>query len=260
MKITWSLNKFTIHSVTRQCVADILEEIFAEYNVESCFINEIDNCFSPLNMTLCATCVRGGIEKKYIIRINNANITDIVREIFACLLYGRLGVSPQVIYSNNISNNLGIIVMEYVNNDPTRFELEHINDNLICKLAALFKKIHIPVHHRKRELQKIHLHNPVYDFVIRKSYELIADHPHLNWLNQVLYYADFLQKVMAPYSRLFLTHNDIHPANMLFDNTTETLYAIDWESSAIGDPLFDLATASVFLRLNKFRYQKNNIL
>jgi thiamine kinase-like enzyme len=48
-----------------------------------------------------------------------------------------------------------------------------------------------------------------------------------------------LRRLSADPSRLCLCHNDLNSTNIL---DTGSLYLIDWEYAAIGDPYFDLAT------------------
>jgi thiamine kinase-like enzyme len=47
---------------------------------------------------------------------------------------------------------------------------------------------------------------------------------------------------------LVLSHNDVNPSNLAFDG--ERLFLLDWDTSGLNDPLYDLATASVFLRMD----------
>lgn len=46
---------------------------------------------------------------------------------------------------------------------------------------------------------------------------------------------------------LVLSHNDVNPTNLAFDG--ERLFLLDWDASGTNDPLYDLATVSVFLRM-----------
>lgn len=46
-----------------------------------------------------------------------------------------------------------------------------------------------------------------------------------------------------------LSHNDVHPANMVFDG--ERLLLLDWDAAGANDPCFDLAAVSVFLRMDE---------
>src|SRR5262249_20261776 len=52
-----------------------------------------------------------------------------------------------------------------------------------------------------------------------------------------------------PASReVVLSHNDVNPTNLIYDG--ERLLLLDWQTSGINDPLYDLATISVFLRMD----------
>jgi thiamine kinase-like enzyme len=46
---------------------------------------------------------------------------------------------------------------------------------------------------------------------------------------------------------LVLSHNDVNPTNLAFDG--ERLFLLDWDTSGQNDPFYDLATISVFLRM-----------
>jgi aminoglycoside phosphotransferase (APT) family kinase protein len=47
---------------------------------------------------------------------------------------------------------------------------------------------------------------------------------------------------------LVLSHNDVNPTNLVYDG--ENLLVLDWEVAGANDPLYDLATISVFLRMD----------
>jgi thiamine kinase-like enzyme len=49
-------------------------------------------------------------------------------------------------------------------------------------------------------------------------------------------------------SRLVFCHNDVNPSNIRFDG--ERTILLDWETSGAGDPYYDLASASVFFRMD----------
>ena len=50
--------------------------------------------------------------------------------------------------------------------------------------------------------------------------------------------------VLNPHRRLKLVHHDLNPNNVLNDGSR--LWLIDWELTGMGDPWYDLATASIF--------------
>ena len=47
---------------------------------------------------------------------------------------------------------------------------------------------------------------------------------------------------------LVLSHNDVNPTNLVHDG--ERLLFVDWDTAGANDPYYDLATASVFLRMD----------
>jgi hypothetical protein len=51
-----------------------------------------------------------------------------------------------------------------------------------------------------------------------------------------------------PPAREVLGHNDLNPSNLLFDG--EAIVVLDWAAAGAADPLYDLATLAVFLRMD----------
>ena len=51
-----------------------------------------------------------------------------------------------------------------------------------------------------------------------------------------------------------LSHNDVNPSNLVYDG--EHLLLLDWETAGRNDPLFDLATISLFLRMDEATCQR----
>ena len=51
-----------------------------------------------------------------------------------------------------------------------------------------------------------------------------------------------------PDRALVLSHNDVNPSNLVYDG--ERLLLLDWNTAAPNDPLFDLATVALFLRMD----------
>lgn len=47
---------------------------------------------------------------------------------------------------------------------------------------------------------------------------------------------------------LVMSHNDVNPSNLVFDGARVLL--IDWDTAAPNDPLYDLATAALFFRMD----------
>jgi pyrimidine deaminase RibD-like protein/aminoglycoside phosphotransferase (APT) family kinase protein len=67
--------------------------------------------------------------------------------------------------------------------------------------------------------------------------------------------ADLLQEQPPASERArVLSHNDVNPTNLIYDG--ENLLLLDWNTPEANDPLYDLATISVFLRMNDATCQK----
>ena len=55
--------------------------------------------------------------------------------------------------------------------------------------------------------------------------------------------------IEPPSGRAFvLSHNDVNPSNLVYDG--ERIMLIDWDAAGVNDPFFDLAAASIFLRMD----------
>jgi aminoglycoside phosphotransferase (APT) family kinase protein len=54
--------------------------------------------------------------------------------------------------------------------------------------------------------------------------------------------------------RLTMSHNDVNPSNLMFDGTRVLL--LDWDAAAPNDPLYDLATAAMFFRMDEASCQQ----
>ncbi len=46
-----------------------------------------------------------------------------------------------------------------------------------------------------------------------------------------------------------LSHNDVNPTNLVYDG--EHILLVDWDTAGVNDPLYDLAAAAVFLRMDE---------
>jgi aminoglycoside phosphotransferase (APT) family kinase protein len=53
---------------------------------------------------------------------------------------------------------------------------------------------------------------------------------------------------------LVFSHNDVHPANLIYDG--KTLLLVDWDTSGPNDRFYDLAAIAVFLRMDDATCQK----
>lgn len=84
--------------------------------------------------------------------------------------------------------------------------------------------------------------------LLSETWTTLAAFPVPAWV------AEAVQRVLneqAPPAerRLVLSHNDVNPSNILFDG--RRVLFLDWDSAGANDPLYDLATLAVFLRLDE---------
>jgi len=58
-----------------------------------------------------------------------------------------------------------------------------------------------------------------------------------------------LSEEPPPAGSMVFSHGDVNPTNLVFDG--ERLLLVDWDVAGANDPYYDLAAASVFLRLDE---------
>jgi aminoglycoside phosphotransferase (APT) family kinase protein len=53
---------------------------------------------------------------------------------------------------------------------------------------------------------------------------------------------------------LVLSHNHVNPSNLVYDG--QDILLLDWDAAGANDPFYDLAAASVFLRMDELTCRK----
>jgi thiamine kinase-like enzyme len=71
---------------------------------------------------------------------------------------------------------------------------------------------------------------------------------------QVLTQMNRIETALQPHARECPCHNDLLPANLLFDGSS--LFIVDWEYAGNGNPFFDLGNLAVNLELNATQCQR----
>jgi aminoglycoside phosphotransferase (APT) family kinase protein len=69
-----------------------------------------------------------------------------------------------------------------------------------------------------------------------------------DWAMPLADHVDECERLLASDPRRVLSHNDLNPANILWDG--ERVWLVDWEVSGATHPYYDLAVASLFLMLD----------
>jgi aminoglycoside phosphotransferase (APT) family kinase protein len=62
------------------------------------------------------------------------------------------------------------------------------------------------------------------------------------------------ERAPPPGRALALSHNDVNPTNLAYDG--ERLVLLDWDTAGVNDPLYDLATVAMFLRMDEQTCQR----
>jgi thiamine kinase len=135
----------------------------------------------------------------------------------------RSGLAPRPCYFNP---ELGSLVCAYLT--PDEQPPIDVND-----IAKLLRKIHqLPARHHRLDLPERIL-----------SYEKRLAHRHPDRATALEAYpqavSELLNTIDIDKQHRVLCHNDLLSANRLYSGGT--LYALDWEYSAMGNPLYDLA-------------------
>ncbi|CAN5578441.1 hypothetical protein BH09MYX1_BH09MYX1_55350 [soil metagenome] len=68
------------------------------------------------------------------------------------------------------------------------------------------------------------------------------------WADELTGVFDAIAERLVVDSRRVVSHNDVNPANVMWDG--DRAWLIDWEVAGLGHPYYDLATLSLFLRLD----------
>jgi thiamine kinase-like enzyme len=75
-----------------------------------------------------------------------------------------------------------------------------------------------------------------------------------NDLDSILTQMNRIETVLQPHARECSCHNDLLPANLLFDGSS--LFIVDWEYAGNGNPFFDLGNLAVNLELDAVQCQE----
>jgi aminoglycoside phosphotransferase (APT) family kinase protein len=82
-----------------------------------------------------------------------------------------------------------------------------------------------------------------------RAWQQICDRPGFpGWASRLEPVFEAAGACLARDARRVLSHNDVNPGNLLWDGARAWL--VDWEVAGVTHPYFDLATLSLFLRLD----------
>ncbi|WCN10569.1 choline kinase family protein [Marinomonas mediterranea] len=142
------------------------------------------------------------------------------------------GISPTVIWSND----QGAILSEYIHAPALSWDVKH-NSRDIKRIGALFTQVHaLSVNAPSRNIYQVIEH------YVGGIKHLDTNGAHKHEVAYLQHCFDQMNKVDSGGRPDVLCHNDLNPKNVLLND--EEIWFIDWEYTALGDPLFDLAAVS----------------
>lgn len=155
------------------------------------------------------------------------NIKEIKFEINLMIETAKINISPKIIY---YSDNYDLIIMDYV--DGENYRETFFQDPLLKILAQNLKKLH-SLSITQEAIKFNNTQKPINSSA--KEYK--------NFFKKF----NDLEKDFLANSTLAITHNDLHPGNMIADK--KNVWIIDWQDAGIYGPMFDVARVSVELGL-----------
>ena len=156
-------------------------------------------------------------------------------------LASEAGVAPRVVHSDEARR---AVVSSFVEDRAfaTFYHTPHTNDAAVSLLARTLRRVHqLPLPPNARVGDPRHHLGHVWSGALAGF--------------RVPQFAENVIRGLlscdppAPERATTLCHNDVNPSNLVFDG--ESLLLLDWETAGPNDPLYDLATVSMFFRMDK---------
>lgn len=214
----------------RQQVRSALAAAFGRFPVTS---------LEPITLGASALSYRievGG--RPYLLRLESSR-RDEVRDphrSYACMrAAAEAGIAPTVHHADSAA---AVAIMDFVPHRPL-IEYAHAPADLVRELGSLVGR-----------LQAIPAFPPVADYptVIGKLLGLLLA-SDLFTPGLLDPHREGFERIREAYpwngNALVSSHNDLNPANILFDG--ERLWLIDWETAYRNDPLVDVSTLTIFI-------------
>ncbi len=177
-------------------------------------------------------------KQSYVLRQLDLNREQdlIEREFTNTELLSTLPIAPTLGYSNRTQ---GIMRLNYVEHQPIYLKSQH--NRLPRKIARTLYQLH----NGPQLPYKSDVAHEINQLMV-KLYPKLKGLPH-----SVLKAHRRLQSLYEPLMQAQKEcpcHNDLHPFNILHNKSK--LWLIDWETAAMGNPLFDLATVANFFQFS----------
>jgi len=146
------------------------------------------------------------------------------------------GLSPRV---HHVSEKSRAMILEYVPSLRSSSIRRSMNDEGLYyeELGKLIKEMHDSL-----SLEPFHFIFSTIDWIETEPFP----HPQAlfvakNWIEEI---EEHFWKAVTP----AFCHNDLHLGNILCHHETDEMLLIDWTSATMGDPFFDLAKVTYFLK------------
>lgn len=159
------------------------------------------------------------------------------------------GLSPQFFYANA---SKGVMLTEYCAEKSTATKLNHLlhNSSLLAGCLSQFHQLNAEgIRVFDIEQRCLHYYGQL-DAEFAKQNSQLGTMERMEFQQQLEFYQFHISRVFSELSRFshprVLCHNDLNPANLLLLEA-EQIKFIDFEYSAVGDPLFDFALLSLSL-------------
>jgi aminoglycoside phosphotransferase (APT) family kinase protein len=150
-----------------------------------------------------------------------------------------VGVAPQIVH---VDEERSSVVSELVvdRGFPTLLMNPATRQDAIQQLGATLRRLHdVPVPESTPVSKPLEALASLWSGLERTALPQFAAHQ----IERMLAEAE------PPADRSFgLSHNDVNPTNFVYDG--DRLMLLDWDVAGVNDPLYDLATVSMFLRFD----------
>lgn len=182
-------------------------------------------------------CVEAG-DECYVLKVADEPLADWRRKLDIQRRAADAGVAPRIVH---VDDERRAVVTEFVvdRSFPAYFFDPRTRDAAIELLGRTLRRVHdVPL--------------PADAPAVTARELLAALSGALSGFSVPAFAADAMHHMLAEEppqrDRIVLSHNDVNPSNVVYDG--ERLLLLDWNTSGPNDALYDLATISVFLRMD----------